>query len=158
MLSGPQTSMPLSNGAHALIRTNLEEIQEGKKARLVAVGTLTDLQLDAINRQRAAHNYLPIVAEVVFLGRYIHNSRVVGDGYTNDDIIDQIASAMDDGALVLENYAMTTVENPKPRADRSGNSVRDRMVLECSNRHPRPELFSVIPKGDHIKPKRPLTK
>jgi hypothetical protein len=48
----------------------------------------------------------------------------------------------------------TILENPYPRADRYGNTVKDRAILECSARHPKPELFSVIPKGDRIKPQK----
>ncbi|MGA2268447.1 MAG: hypothetical protein ABSH44_08265 [Bryobacteraceae bacterium] len=149
--------MPLFNEAHALIRANLEELQKGNKVRLVAVGTLTDLQLDAINERRKVSGYPPIVAEVVFLGRHIYESRVVRDGYTSEDVIDQIASGMDAAAMVLKTHVMTAMENPNPRADRYGNSVRDRVIFECSARHPRPELYSVVPKGDFIKPKRPPT-
>jgi hypothetical protein len=31
--------------------------------------------------------------------------------------------------------------------------VKDLAVLECTAHHPRPELFSVMPKGDKNKPK-----
>jgi hypothetical protein len=149
--------MPLSFGAHALIRANLEDLQNGKKVRLVVVGTLTAEQLDGINRQRQSPNHPPIVAEVVFIGHHAYKSRILGDGYTIDDVIDQIESGMDAGAVVLKSHKMTAMENPNPRVDRYGNSIRDRVVFECSARHPRPELFSVIPKGDSLKPKRLLS-
>jgi hypothetical protein len=144
--------MPLFSEAFALIRSNLEELQKANRVRLVAVGTLTDVQLDAINQERAPR-YPPMVAEVVFIGRHVYESRVVRDGYTIDDVIEQIASAMDSAAVVLKVPTMTAMENPSPRADRYGNSVRDRIVFECSARYPRPELYSVIPKGDARKPK-----
>jgi hypothetical protein len=76
------------------------------------------------------------------------------DGYIIDDVIDQIASGMESAAVALKTPTMTAMENPAPRADRYGNSVRDRIVFECSAQHPRPELYSVVPKGDRIKPKR----
>jgi hypothetical protein len=154
--------MPLFSEAHARIRANLEELKKGNRVRLVAIGTLTNAQLDAINQERAkasAHwpsedpRYPPMTAEVVFLGRHVFESRIVRDGYTIDDVIDQIASAMDSASVVLDTPKMTAMENPCPRADGYGNSVRDRIVFECSARHPRPELFSVVPKGDSIKPK-----
>jgi hypothetical protein len=78
--------MPLYGGALALIRANLEELKKGNRVRLVAVGTLTDVQLDAINQERAmasvrwpsgALRYPPMGAEVVFIGRHIYESRVV---------------------------------------------------------------------------------
>jgi hypothetical protein len=97
------------------------------------------------------------VAEVVFLGGHIYESRVVRDGYTIDDVIVQIESGMDSGSVVLKAPSMTAMENPSPRADRYGNTVRDRIVFECTARHPRPELYSVVPKGDALKPKRPPT-
>jgi hypothetical protein len=147
--------MPLFKWALALIRADLEELQKGNRVRLVAIGTLTDVQLGAINQERKTHAYPPLVAEVVFIGRHIYESRVVRDGYAIDDAIDQIASGMESVAVVLKTPTMTAMENPAPRADRYGNSVRDRIVFECSARYPRPELYSVVPKGDRIKPKRP---
>jgi hypothetical protein len=94
----------------------------------------------------------PIVEEVVFVGGHIYKSRIMGDGYTIEDVIDQIFSAMDCAAIVLDATHMTIMENPNPRLDRYGNLVRDRAIFECSTRHPLPELFSVVPKGDNIKP------
>lgn len=149
--------MPLSNEACRLIRANLEDLRSGKRVRLVVIGTLTEVQLRGINQQRQGPNRPPIVAEIVFVGNHVYKSRILGDGYTIDDVIQQITSGMDSAAVVLQSYKMTAMENPNQRADRYGNSVRDRVVFECSVRHPRPELFSVIPKGDSIKPKRPPT-
>jgi hypothetical protein len=95
-------------------------------------------------------------ATVVFLGRHIYESRILRDGYTIDDVIDQIVSGMDPAAVVLHTPTMTAMENPISRADRYGNSkVYDRIIFECSARHPSLELYSVIPRGDRIKPKRP---
>jgi hypothetical protein len=69
--------MPLSKWALALIRANLEELQKGNRVRLVAIGTLTDVQLDAINQERKTLAHPPIAVEVVFIGRHIYESRVV---------------------------------------------------------------------------------
>ena len=115
---------------------------------------LTDTQLDAINDERRAHGYPPMVAEVVFIGPHVYESRILRDGYTIDDVNDQIASSMKATAVVIQTPTMTAMENPFLRADCYGNAVRDRVVFECSGRHPRPELYSVMPKGDRIKPKR----
>jgi hypothetical protein len=103
--------MPLSKEAPALIRANLTELQKGSRVGLVVIGSLTGAQLDAINHERRAHGYPAIVAEVVFVGRHVYESRIVRDGYS----------------------------------------------IDGSARHPRPELFSIVPKGDRIKPKRPPT-
>jgi hypothetical protein len=147
--------MPLYENAVASIRANLEAIQSGRKAKAVAIATLTDIQLEAINRHRLAQNAsLPlIVAEVVFIGAHIYRSRIERDGYTIDDVVAQIVSAMSESSALVGNQSMQAIENPTPRADRLGNTIYDRAVFECMSRHPRPELYSVIPKGDHIRPK-----
>ncbi|MGA3326915.1 MAG: hypothetical protein ABSF45_20830 [Terriglobia bacterium] len=144
--------MPLRTEAAALIRANLEQIEAGQKARLVEIGALTPEQLADINKHRGALGLIPVSAEVVFIGKHIYQSRIAKDGYTIDDVIDQISNAMHSDSLVLDTIMMTAIENPNLRADRYGNKVRDRAVFECTARHPRPELFSVIPKGDLIKP------
>jgi len=117
----------------------------------VAIGTLTDAQLATINARRNEEGLKPIVPEVLFVGWHVYRSRVLRDGYSIADVIDQIESAMT-GEAVVEYQ--TWIENPVLRADRYGNLVKDRAILECSVRHPRPELFSVIPKGDRIKPQK----
>jgi hypothetical protein len=146
--------MPLYPKAVSLIRANLEAIRDGLKVKPVAIGRLTDDQTDAINRHRLAHNAAlpPIVAEVIFIGSHIYQSRVARDGYSIDDVIDQIASAMDSASGLVGSLPMQTIESPAPRTDRYGNRIHDRAVFECMSRQPRPELFSVVPKGDKIKP------
>jgi hypothetical protein len=146
--------MPLRAEAAALIRANLEQIEAGHKAPLVEIGALTQEQLADINKHRAAQGLAPVIAEVVFIGKHIYQSRIAKDGYTIEDVIDQISNAMHSDSLVLDTGKMTAMENPDPRADRYGNKVRDRVVFECTARHPRPELFSVIPRGDLIKPQK----
>jgi hypothetical protein len=64
---------------------------------------------------------------------------------------------MDASAIVVSPSKMAAMENPTPRADRYGNYVTDRVVFECSLRHPKPELFGVIPKGDAKKPENKKT-
>jgi hypothetical protein len=145
--------MPLFENAARLIRSNLEQFQPNVKihVKAVAIGTLSNAQLDTINAGRSRLGLPPIVAEVLFVGWHIFKSRIIRDGYTIADVIDQIESALA-GRAVVEYQ--TFLENPIPRTDRYGNTVRDRAILECSVRHPRPELFSVIPKGDKIKPQK----
>lgn len=144
--------MPLYTNARDVIRTNLGRIRNKNKVHIVPIGTLTAVQLTTINANRLTEGLPPIVEEVVFVGGHIYKSRIMGDGYTIEDVIDQISSAMDCAAIVLDATHMTIMENPNPRLDRYGNSVRDRAIFECSTRHPLPELFSVVPKGDNIKP------
>ena len=145
--------MPLYENGATLIRTNLEEIRAGRKAKLVAIGSLTPDQLGAINKRRAIRNFPPIEAEVVFIGKHVYGSRIAKDGYTITDVVEQIANAMQAGSEILDDEKLTALEAIVSREDRYGNCVKDRIVFECTARYPRPELFSVIPKGDKRKPK-----
>ena len=94
--------MPLRTEAAALIRANLEQIEAGHKARLVEIGALTPKQLADINKHRAAQGLIPISAEVVFIGKHVYQSRIEKDGYTIDDVVDQISNAMHSDSLVLD--------------------------------------------------------
>jgi hypothetical protein len=143
--------MPLFENAARLIRANLEQFKPNVKihVKAVAIGTLSHSQLATINAGRHEQELPPIVSEILFVGWHIFKSRILRDGYTISDVIDQIESALQGEAVV--DY-QTFLESPVRRADRYGNAVTDRAILECSVRHPRPELFSVIPKGDKIKP------
>jgi hypothetical protein len=71
-----------------------------------------------------------------------------------EDVIEQIESAMDEASEVIANDYMTAIRNPVARADRLGNLVNDEAILECSRYRPNPDIFSVIPKGDRIKPQK----
>ena len=146
--------MPLFDHAVALIRNQLEEIEKGNRVKPILIGALTAVQLQTINDERARESQSPITEEVLFLGRHLYQSRVEKDGYTIDDVIDQITSAMDAQSVVVANPQMTAMERRLARSDRYGNLVCDRVVFECTARHPRPELYSVIPKGDTNKPKK----
>ena len=106
-----------------------------------------------INAQQAAEDLPLSIAEVVFVGRHIHKSRILGDGYLIDDVVDQIENALSEASEVIANEYMTAIRNPVARLDRLGNLVHDEAILECSRYRPNPDIFSVIPKGDKVKPK-----
>ena len=148
--------MPLYPHAVELIRENLKQISRGCKVKPIAIGRLTEEQLESINRHRQARNpdLQSVIAEVVFFGSHIYQSRCVRDGYAIDDVLDQIASAMETASVLIGSLPMQAIENPNERTDRYGNVVHDRAVFECMSRHPRPELFSVVPRGDQNRPAR----
>jgi hypothetical protein len=146
--------MPLYPNAKELIRKNLEAIQAGERVPRVTVGRLTRAQIEAVNAQQAAEGLPLSIDEVVFVGRHIHKRRILEEGYTIEDVIDQIESAMDEGSEVIATQYMTAIRNPVARADRLGNLVHDEAILECSRYRPNPDIFSVVPKGDKIKPKK----
>lgn len=138
------------------MRINLEKIQENPtgKSKLIVIGELTDDQLAAVNRSLATQGRPQAIAEVVFYGFHTYKSRILKDGYTIEDALDQIESAMEDTSVGLKNPHTTGIENPIRRFDRYGNEVQDRAIFECSDYHPRLQLYSVIPRFDKNKPKR----
>lgn len=148
--------MPLNPDARQILRASLVMLAQGEKPLVVTIGYLTVEQHTTINEHRATQK-LPALesAEVVFLGRHLYNSRVVTDGYTIDDILDQIESAMSANSMVIATHKMTALKNKTARNDRYGNLVCDEAVFELTQRRPKAELLSVIPKGDKNKPQRP---
>jgi len=80
--------------------------------RLVAVGNLTTAQVDAINQERAAASarwtseaprYPPKWPRLSLWAATSAKAVFVRDGYTIDDVVEQIASAMDSAAVVLKS-------------------------------------------------------
>ncbi len=144
--------MPLYPDAEARVKANLRTIEAGGRALLVAIGEFTERQWDDINAVRRGLRLHEIESrEIVFIGRHLYVSRTK-DGYTVDDMWTQIESALSSVSVVFANPKMTAMENPLGRPDGYGNTVHDRAIFECTQRKPRAELFSVIPKGDSQKP------
>jgi hypothetical protein len=146
--------LPLYPDARNLIRKNLEALQIGQRVPRIAVGRLTKIQIETVNAQQSAEDLPLSIEEVVFVGRHIHKRRILKDEYTIDDVIDQIDSALSEGAEVIANDYMTAIRNPIARIDRLGDKINDEAILECSKYRPNPDVFSVIPKGDKIKPQK----
>ncbi|UZE29322.1 hypothetical protein [Pseudomonas asplenii] len=147
--------MPLYDHAEYLIRANLNEIAAGGRVGAVAIGVLTDVQLEAINRQKESQG-LPQLEdpEIVFLGKHAYQSRVVRDGYTIDDMVAQIGAALAETAIAVASAKMTAIKSTHLRQDGYGNEVMDEAIFELTARKPKAELYSIVPKGDRIKPKR----
>ena len=128
-------------------------IKRGGKPRPVVVGYLTDEQLGEINDFRRSRGWEPIDKDVVFVGTHVYESRVVRDGYSENDLIAQIESAFSPDSRFVRTNKMTVLQNEAPRQSGYGCFVKDELTLECSTRFPRAELFSVVPRGDkHHKP------
>ena len=144
--------MPLYDGAIDKLRENLTKLSLGERVSITPIGELTDAQFQQINDFRKEQNLPDLESkEVIYLGRHHYNSRT-SDGYTVDDIIEQIISAMSDSSELLRTVKGTVLENKNQRDDGYGNMVNDRAVLELTSRKPRSELYSVIPRGDVNKP------
>jgi len=142
--------MPLNADAHRRILENLEAIAQNKKVRPVPIGRLTEAQLAALQNEQTKRGF-PVIegGEVIFHGKHVYESRVIRNGYSIEDVIAQITSAMDEVAICK---GLTAIQNVVPRDDGYGNRVRDKAVFECTARRPKLELISVVPTGDHIKP------
>lgn len=146
--------MPLIRNGRDIIRASLDILSTGGKPLVTTIGYLTADQHAIISAARILHGLPPLISpEVVFLGRHLYLSRAIRDGYTSDDIIDQIESAMDASSLVIATHRMTALRATAHRSDRYGNQVIDEAVFELTQRRPKAELYSVIPKGDKIKPR-----
>ncbi len=147
--------MPLYADAEILIRANLHRIAQGERVRTIAIGVLTEIQHAAINNHKEAAG-LPLLEnpEIIFLGKHAYDSRVLRDGYTIEDVITQVQFALADSARVVESVKMTALKSTCLRADGYGNEVLDEAVFELTTRKPRAELYSIVPKGDKVKPKR----
>jgi hypothetical protein len=144
--------MPLYDGMEATIRGHLERLAKGERVPMIVVGFFTEVQFAAINASRAAMDlHLLEQNEILFMGRHLHASRSK-DGYHVEDIVMQIVSALCAEALAHLNSFVSYTQNPTARDDGYGNQVNDRAVFEMTARKPRAELYSVIPKGDSIKP------
>jgi len=145
--------MPLNPNAADLIRANLEALKNGQRVKAVIIGTLAPVQLAVLNDYRTVELDLPpSVEEIIFIGSHIYQRRIVDDGYTVEDVVDQVISAMDAQSVVVTGMRLTTIQNHTPRADRYGNQIRDMAALVCTSKHPRPELYDLYPKGDFNKP------
>jgi hypothetical protein len=156
--------MGLNQDAEHLIRTNLElaarsfGLERAARPRqpIVRIGELSAAQLAQINQQRQEEELPPVVAEVLFDGRHMYESRCIEDGYTIDDVIEMVLTAFNDQARVAPGWS-TVLISSTTRVNRAGKTIRDEAVFECHGRLPHPELRSVIPRGDgkdHSKTKK----
>jgi len=143
--------VPLYDDAKPRLKAHLEAIHRGERVPVIAIGLLTERQFQEI-REIQADKGLALLEEreILYLGKHNYNSRSK-EGYSIDDMILQIESALSEDSIV-NGHRGTTLENPHPRIDGYGNTVNDRAVLEMTQRKPKSELYSVMPKGDSNKP------
>ena len=146
--------MPLYEDAEAAIIRQLELLAAGEKPRVIAIGCFTPVQFEAINIGRTDLGlHVLIENEILFLGRHVYKSRT-DDGYRIEDIVVQVRSALSVEAVADIQKHMSSIQCATGRDDGYGNLVRDRAIFEMTARRPKAELFSVIPKGDAIKPNK----
>lgn len=140
--------MPLHAEAVDLIRVQLDQLRLGYRVNLIAIGCLTDDQHRALLEFRRTRGLAGGESpEIVYLGRHHYQSRSV-QGYTVEDMVLQIQSAIAPTALPFLRGSMTSLWSVTERDDGYGKRVRDQAIFEMTARKPRVELYSVIPKGD----------
>jgi vacuolar-type H+-ATPase subunit F/Vma7 len=139
--------MPLLHNARDRLRVNLQKISVGKRVKSVLIGHLTTEQLTGVNAFLAEKGFSPISNEVFFRGEHVYDSRITKDGYSIDDVIEQITNGMDASSIPIKQHIMSAIRNETERIDRFGKAVKDTIVFRCAGRS-NPELYSVIPKGD----------
>lgn len=146
--------MPLVPDAERLIRGCFATLKRGKRPRRVTIGYLTERQLVDINLERERRKFVPLSGELFFTGCHIFDSRIVKDGYTEDDVLKMIQIGMRECCLFVRTQKMTVLQSPAHRPSGYGCKVRDELTLECSA-SPLAELYSVVPRGDmHHKPNK----
>ncbi|MEW7849536.1 hypothetical protein AB2N08_12615 [Massilia aurea] len=118
------------------------------------IGCFTPEQFATLNQLKVAAQLPRLESpEIVFIGSHVYKSRVQRDGYTIDDVVLQIEHALAASAKVQSSVRMTALKSTARRKDGYGNEVLDEAVFELTQRKPKAELYSVIPKGDNVLPK-----
>ncbi|MBS7064507.1 hypothetical protein [Haemophilus parainfluenzae] len=135
------------------IRENLNLIDRGKRVNIITIGYFTDVQFSEINKYRIENDLPELLSnEIVYMGRHHYNSRVIKDGYSIDDLIEQIKNSLNKDSVVVFNKKGSCLKSAHTRDDGYGNTVTDFAVFEFTARKPKAELYCVVPKGDIKKP------
>jgi hypothetical protein len=98
--------MSLYPTALTAIRTNLELAANKQKPPIIRIGVLSAAQLVTVNAQREEEEMPPVVAEVLFDGRHLYNSRCVEDGYSIDEVLEMISIAFSDASDVAPGWLL----------------------------------------------------
>jgi hypothetical protein len=147
-------NLPLYVGMEVRITDHLERLARGERVPMIPIGCFTEAQFEAINVARTARGlHLLEQNEILFIGKHLLRSRS-DDGYSIKDIVAQIASALSEDARAAIDKFASYIQNPNGRDDGYGNLVYDRAVFEMTARKPKAELYSVMPKGDKLKPNK----
>lgn len=97
------------------------------------IGFFTAKQLALINEARASSDFQALLPEIVFHGAHLYRSRCVRNGYTIDQVLEQIESAFSEASVVNFSASSSVLRNPTKRMDHNGNLVNDEAVFECTS-------------------------
>lgn len=138
-------------GALDKARELLTALSRGEKAAPIDLATLTAKQLADMNAARKAKGLTEFKApDAVYTGKHHFNSRSA-DGYSIDEMASQLASSLDDTSRVAMTAKGVELRAAAPRVNEFGVPVRDAAIM-MEGRGGRPEVFSVIPRGDGLVP------
>jgi hypothetical protein len=141
--------VPLYKDGLKKIRRSLELVASKQWSPYEKVGKFTVDQLEAFNAIRIKEGRKPIEEIIVCNGKHLYNSRCVKDGYSIDEVIEQVEIAFEVATQVEKTRGWaTTLRNPGTRTDSEGHVIRDEIAFECNENHLRASLYSVIPRGD----------
>ena len=145
--------MPFYHKKKGELLSHLQKIINGERVPVIEIGHLTEEQHQEINKARDELEYPPLLSpEILYLGKHHVSSRHGKDGYTAEDILDQIVHILDVDVEIPVTRRQTKMVSKTLRKDAYGNDIIDNGILELMSRKPKAELYSVIPKGDSIKP------
>lgn len=145
--------MPFYHHKKEELHSQIKSLINGDRVPVIEIGYLTQEQHDAINQGRSALDYPPLESpKILYLGKHHVGSRHGKDGYNADDILEQIMHILDTEVDIPITPRQTKMVSKTSRLDAYGNTIIDTGILELMSRRPKAELYSVIPKGDNIKP------
>ena len=142
----PNARLNLKN--HLLAVESFYKTGVKSKPIRIQIAELTLVQFVQLNEKRSATNRPKLNTQLIeYDGRHHYKSRR-DQGYTIDDMIDQIVSALDSDSIVEQIGHYVNLVNPNKRNDSYGKLVNDAAAFNVDTRWQNAELFSVIPKGD----------
>jgi hypothetical protein len=111
--------LPLFADGLKKIHNNLLQVQVGEKPKRARVGTFTEGQLIEINAIRASLKFEPLLSLFLFSGRHLYMSRCVDNGYSIEEVLVQVESALSGLSIVKMSGPAAVLHNPQKRADGS---------------------------------------
>lgn len=140
--------MPLFADGLKKTRKALELAAANRWSPYQNIGFFTPDQLADMNAMRQKIGQPPLEATIVCNGKHLYDSRCTKDGYSIDEVVEQVEIAFNRASEASNQGWSTVLRSTSDRFNEEGNAIRDELVFECSAKHPNASLFSVIPRGD----------
>lgn len=98
--------VPLYKDGLKKIRKSLELVASGQWSPYEKVGKFTANQLEAFNAIREKEGRKPIEEVIVCNGKHLYASRCIKDGYSIDEVMEQVALAFELATQVEKTRGM----------------------------------------------------